>query len=91
VTQLAQFPHQLKTDHLGRDAAEAGAGAMGPGGDRTGDRLRVDVAEVRHRQAQGVERGVQFLDRGAGTDGDKRGVQVRGYHAGPPGQVERDA
>ncbi len=36
---------------LGGDAAEPGAGAVRAGGDRAGDGLAVDVAEVGHRQA----------------------------------------
>ena len=46
------------------DAAEARAGAVGAGRDGARDRLPVDVAEVRHREAV---RGEQPRDAGAGA------------------------
>ncbi|GMA85772.1 hypothetical protein GCM10025868_10220 [Angustibacter aerolatus] len=47
--------HQLEAAHLRRQPAERGTGAVRAGGDRAAERLHVDVAEVRHRQAVPLE------------------------------------
>jgi hypothetical protein len=80
--------HQLEPGDLGGDPAEARPGAVRPGRDRTGNRLRVDVAEVRHGQAERVERPVELPDGGAGARRDQPRRQIRADDAGPAGQVE---
>jgi hypothetical protein len=63
---------------------------VGAGGHRTGDRLRVDVAQVGHGEAELVQGGVQLAQRGAGPDGDQPGAGVRVVDAVPSGQVDGD-
>jgi hypothetical protein len=43
---VASHRHELERPHLGGQAAEAGARAVCPGGQRTRDGLPVDVAQV---------------------------------------------
>ena len=45
-----------------------GAGAVRAGGQRTGDGLPVDVAEILHRQAERGQCSVELGDRGSGAD-----------------------
>ena len=63
--------HQLQRPDLGGQAAEAGAGAVGAGGDRAGNGLRVDVAEIGHGHAEPMQLGVQAVQRRAGPHGDQ--------------------
>ena len=51
---------QLERGDLGRDAAEPAPVPCVPVEIAPDDRLRVDVTEVRHRQAKRVERGVEL-------------------------------
>jgi hypothetical protein len=73
---------QLDRAHLRRQAAEPAAGAVGAGRDGPGDGLRVDVAEVGHRQAERVELGVQPAQGGAGVHRDETGGRVGVLDAG---------
>ncbi len=64
---------QRQLGHLGRDVAQARAGAVRGGGDRAGDRLGVDVAEVLQRQSVAGQQAVQLTDRDAGLDAHEPG------------------
>ena len=55
--------HQPQADHLGGEPAEPVPGAVRAGGDRAGDRLRLDVAEVGQREAGVLEQPVQAPQR----------------------------
>ena len=70
---------------LGRDVAQPGAGAVGPGRDRAGDRLAVDVAEVLHRQPEPGQLLVEVGEDGAAADLDqaRAGVGVEHPAAAP--------
>ena len=50
VQRGAVGEHQRERRHLRGDVAQARAGAVRGGGDRTGDALHIDVAEVLERQ-----------------------------------------
>ena len=62
---------------------------MGTGGDGPGDRLHVDVAQVRARQPVLREQPVEIVDRGTGTDRDELAVDLR--HARQKTEIEADA
>ncbi len=82
---------QLDRRDLGGDVAQAGAGSVGPGRDRAGDRLPVDVAEVLHRQPEAVEGIVEIgEDRSAAeSHGPGRGVRID--HPAERGDVDHRA
>ena len=66
------------------------AGAVGAGGQRPGDGLPVDVAEVGQRPAAGGQLGVQPVQRHPGLDGDQPGrvdVEQRGVPVEREGDV----
>ena len=67
---------------MGGEAAEVDAGAVRSGGDRSGDRLSVDVAQVFQRQACGGEGCVELRERGAAEDADQTAVVVNIGNAG---------
>ena len=71
LADLAVGRDQLDRDDLGREVAELRPGAVGPGRDRAGDGLAVDVAEVLHRQAEAIELLVDFGEGRAGADPDQ--------------------
>ncbi|CDZ92394.1 hypothetical protein RHRU231_950044 [Rhodococcus ruber] len=56
----------------GGQAPEPGAGAVGAGGHRAGERLHVDVPEVRHRQTVLPQEPVEIPQPGAGPHRDER-------------------
>ena len=56
----------------GGQAPEPRAGAVGAGGHRAGERLHVDVPEVRHRQAVIPQEPVEVPQPGAGPHRDER-------------------
>jgi hypothetical protein len=62
---------QLQALDLGGDVAQFGAGAVGAGRDRAGDRLAIDVAEVLHRQPEPGQLLVEVGEDGAGADLDQ--------------------
>ena len=64
---------QRKLGQLGRDVAQARPGAVRGGGNRAGDRLRVDIAEVLQRQSVAGQQAVQLTDRDAGLDAHEPG------------------
>ena len=65
---------QLEPPRPGRRCcAASGAGAVGAGRDRAGDRLAVDVAEVLHRQAEPVQLLVEVGEDGPRADLDQAG------------------
>jgi hypothetical protein len=53
--ELAVRRDQRRTDDLGGETAETGTRSVGAGGDRPGDGLAIDVAEVLHRETVGRE------------------------------------
>jgi hypothetical protein len=57
--------HQRQLAHLGGEVAKTRAGAVRRGGDRPGDALRVDVAEVLHRQPVLAQTTAELADRDA--------------------------
>ena len=63
--------------HEGGEAAVGGTGAVGAGGDRAGDGLRVDVAEVGHGQAVLGQPALSGVQRHAGLDRDQAGAGRR--------------
>ena len=64
---------------------------MRPGGQGAGQRLRVDVPEVGHGQAEPAQLGVEGAQRGPRPYGHQARPGVRGGDPGPLGQVERHA
>ena len=75
--QIAGCRHQRRADDLGRDAAEPGAGAVGAGRDRAGDRLTVDVAEVLHREPVRRQQRGQLVQARAGEERHARRARRR--------------
>jgi len=69
-------------------AAEAGAGTVRPGGDGAGDRLHVDVAQVRQRQPVPGEQPVEHRQIGTGADRDQLPFQVDRADPGQPVQAQ---
>ena len=55
----AKLPQGRAQHDLGGEAAQPGAGAVRPGGQRARERLRVDVAEVGHGQPEPGQFGVE--------------------------------
>ncbi len=82
---------QLHRLDLGGDVAQLRAGAVGAGGDRPGDRLAVDVAEVLHRQAEPVQLLVEVGEHGARADLDQAGCGVGVDRAAERGEVDHRA
>ena len=76
LERAAVGEHHLDRIDLGRDAAKTGAGAVGPGGDRAGQGLAVDVAEVLERQAELIELAVQGSEHDPGLDLDQPRLPV---------------
>ena len=78
---------ELHPDDRRRQVAEPEPGAVGGGGDGTGDRLAVDVAEVRHRQPGRGEGVVEPVEADAGLHPDPPGVAGRRRARGPCGRA----
>ena len=70
---------ELHPDDRRRQVAEAGTGAMGRGADRAGDRLGVDVAEVRHRQSHRGELVAEIAQADPGLDRHTAGRGVDAF------------
>ena len=81
--------HELDRLDLARDDRVARAGPVRAGGDRAGQRLGVDVAEVRHREAARVQLARERVQPDAGLDAHEPAGRVGVQHARE--RVERDA
>ena len=81
LTHAAVAEDQLDALDLGGDVAQLGAGAVGAGRDRAGDRLAVDVAEVLHRQPEPGQFLVEVGEHGPGADLDQARGGVGVEHA----------
>ena len=68
---------ELDRDDLPGEVRQLRAGPVRAGGERSGQRLDVDVAEVRHRQPAGVQLARERLETDAGLDADERSVGVQ--------------
>ena len=71
-------------DHPVCDAAEPQTGAVGRGGDGSGHRLVVDIAQVGHGQAGRLQVGVEVAESDTGPDPDQSAVRVEVVHIGQP-------
>ena len=89
VAHLARGGHEPHPADRPRQARVAGARAVRPGRDGSGDLLRVDVALVAQRQAGLPERLVEVADPGAGERRRAPVHRVRVHHPGQRRQVEQ--
>ena len=81
LAHAAVAEHQLDALDLRRQVPQPRAGAVRAGRDRAGDRLRVDVAEVRQRQPAQVQLAAQPVQRDPGLDAHEPGRRVGVEHA----------
>ena len=88
--QVAVTGDQLQAGHLGAEGGLVTAGAVGPGGDRAGEGLLLDVAEVVQGQVEARESPVQLVQRGAGECGDCHRVVVHTDDAAQAVGAEQD-
>jgi hypothetical protein len=86
--QLAGARDERGRDHLGREPTEREPGAVRARRDRARDRLPVDVAHVRHREAVRLEQAREPVEGRARTERDPAGRGIRVDHAREVGDVE---
>jgi hypothetical protein len=73
---LAPGEHEVEGLHLRGEVLVPGARPVRGRGDRAAERLRGDVAEVRHGEAEPVQRAAQRRERDAGLHADEAGGPV---------------
>ncbi len=91
LERAAVGEHQVDGLDLRGNAAKARPGAVGPGRDRAGERLPIDVAEILERQAERVEAAVERREDDACLDLDQAGGPVDGQHPVEPSEIDGDA
>ena len=89
---LTRAVDELDADHDRRgEVAPLASGAVGRGADRTGHRLHVDVAQVRHRQPDRVELVGERPQRDPGVDRDPPTLGVDVAHRSHPLERQQHA
>mmetsp|Transcript_36610 Transcript_36610/g.84960 ORF Transcript_36610/g.84960 Transcript_36610/m.84960 type:complete len:389 (-) Transcript_36610:905-2071(-) len=86
LQHLAGRRDQAQPQHLGVQGGQLGTGAVGAGGQRTGQGLHIDVRLVVQGQALGVEQPGELADAGAGAHPDLVPGLVHRHQPGEPVQ-----
>jgi hypothetical protein len=76
MDEFAAGGDEVEAHHGSGQSRMAGPGAVGAGRQGAGERLAVDVAEVRHRQPVTMQQVVEVMDRDAALDRDESAVRV---------------